>query len=118
MVKRTDSLIRNTSEGLLSLVAFVALVAGVCLPLEKDNRAGKENPFPGTFPGVQRKSLISNALFTSFPSDTASPFNDMLLTAGFRGYQEVTDRILQPAVICPGPGGRFSTPRARLFHPE
>lgn len=57
MVKRTDSLIRNTSEGLLSLVAFVALVAGVCLPLEKANRAGKENPFPGTFPGVQRKKL-------------------------------------------------------------
>lgn len=59
MVKPTDFLIRNASEGLFTVfVAFVELVAGGCLPLEKDSRAGERKPFPKdssqTFPGLWR----------------------------------------------------------------
>lgn len=40
----------------LQPVAFVAMVAGVCEPLEKDDPAGSEYPFPSaqahTLPGL------------------------------------------------------------------
>lgn len=31
------------------VTVFVAFAAGACQPREKDNRAGRGNPFPGTF---------------------------------------------------------------------
>lgn len=100
-------------EGLPTV--FVAFVAGVCLPLEKDNRAGRENPFPGTFPGVQWNWTDFHRTLYEFSKRYGVPVSRHVADDSISGVSG-GDRILQPPNSRPEPGGRFSITRARLLH--
>lgn len=70
-------------------VAFVALAAAVWLPPEKDNRGGRETLSQPQLSDISR----GEAELGCFPRHSRvslpmeSPFNDMLLTAAFRGVR-------------------------------